>query len=380
MTTKVKTEPKTETMEDIWREMEGKLQSFHEGDLVEVTILTVTRSRIWVDMAGVALGFIPEREYSSEIKELKPGDKVMAAMIALEDEQGNAVLSLRRAERERSLFSLKEKFDSGESLAVKIVDANRGGLMVEAAGVSGFLPVSQLSPTHYPKVTGGNKDEILRRLESYVGQTFNVKVINFDKSANKLIFSEKAVAGQDQEEKASKYKLGDILKVKVTGIVDFGLFVDLGDGLEGLAHISEVAWERIADLKQRFKIGDELEAMVLAVDRGRVSLSIKRLKPDPWVEAASKYTVGKKVEGVVTRVTPFGAFVRLDEVIDGLVHISELSNEKVVDPSAVVHTGEKYEFRVISIEPDTHRLGLSLKAEDTKKKTKVEKVEDADNI
>ncbi len=370
MTTKAETQK--ESMTELWSEMEDKVTMLHDGDLIEVTVLTVTRSRIWVDVAGITLGFVPEREYSSEVKSLRPGDKVMATIVALEDDQGNAVLSLKRAEREKTLFALKEKFDSGESLLVKVTEANRGGLMVEAAGVSGFLPVSQLAPSHYPKVGAGNKDEILRRLQELVGQSLSVKVITFDKTANKLIFSEKAASNEFQEERASKYKMGDKLKVKVTGVVDYGLFVDLGDGLEGLIHISEIAWERIMDLKNRFKPGDEIEAMVLSVDRGRVSLSVKRLTPDPWVEAAKKYKVGDKVKGAVTRVTPFGAFVKLDDVIDGLVHVSELADEKVVDPSQVVKTGAEYEFRIISIEPDTHRLGLSLRQEQTKKKAEEE--------
>lgn len=355
-----KEKERKETMALLWEEIKDSFKVFSEGELIEVTVLTVTRSRIWVDVAGVTLGFIPEREYSSDVKQLKPGDKIMATVIALEDEQGYLVLSLKRAERERSLFSLKEKYDAGQTFPVQVVDANRGGLMVETCGVIGFLPVSQLAPLHYPKV-GNNKEEILRRLQQFIGQTLNVKVINFDKSLNKLIFSEKAAISEIQEERAAQFKIGERLTATITGIVDFGLFVSLKDGLEGLVHISEVAWERVSDLKSRYKVGDKVEVMVLAIDRGKISLSIKRLLPDPWLEASKKYKVGDKIKGMVTRVTPFGAFVRINNEIDGLAHISELSDEKIIDPTAVVKTGKEYEFTIISIEPETHRVGLSFK-------------------
>ena len=362
-----------ETMASLWEELGQTTAPTRENELVDVTILSVAKNRIWVDVAGIALGFIPEREFSSNAREIKPGDQVMVLVIAPEDEQGNVILSLKRAERERSLYVLKEKFETGQTMSVRVVDANRGGLLVDADGVSGFLPVSQLAPNHYPKVGQSNRDEIQQRLTELIGQPLEVKVITFDKLAGKLIFSEKAAQSEIQEERASQFKMGDKLTARITGVMKFGLFVDLGAGLDGLVHISEVAWERIQNLEERFKVGEDVEVMVLSVVGGRVSLSIKRLLPNTWVEAVGQYEVGKWVPGTVTRVTPYGAFVKLSDQIDGLAHISQLSEERISSPSDVLETGKEYQFRIMSIEPETHRVGLSMLAEDSKKAERAEK-------
>ncbi len=360
----------TETMADLWQEVGGEPSPIRENELVDVTILSMAKNRIWADVAGIALGFIPEREFSSAVRELKPGDQVVASIIASEDEQGNVVLSLKRAERERSLFTLREKFEAGQTVPVRVTECNRGGLLVDAAGVSGFLPISQLSPLHYPKVSPGNRDELLQKLQELVGQSLEVKVITFDKNAGKLIFSEKAAQTEIQEERAAQFKMGDKVMAKITGVMKFGLFVDLGGGLDGLVHISEVAWERIPNLEERYKIGQEVEVMVLSVVGGRVSLSMKRLQPNSWADAAGSYELGQWVEGVVTRITPYGAFVKLDDRLDGLAHISQLSEERISSPSDVLETGKSYRFRIVSIEPDTHRIGLSMLSEDSKKAEK----------
>jgi small subunit ribosomal protein S1 len=289
----------------------------------------------------------------------------------MEDDAGNVVLSMKRADREKYWIDLEKKFETGEPVAIKITDANKGGLMTELGGIQGFLPVSQLSPANYPRVTGGDKDEILTRLRRFIGQEVNVKVINCDKEGNKLIFSEKAVRATEVKAKIDKYHVGDKVTGRITGIVDFGLFISVDPQIEGLVHISEVSWSRVTDLNKIFKVGDEVETMIISVDDGKISLSIKRLLPDPWVKAASKYKVGDVVRGEVTKITPFGAFVSLDEEIDGLVHISELSSDHVLDPGSIVELGKEYQFKIISIEPDSHRLGLSLKVEDKKAKKEV---------
>lgn len=358
---------KTETMEELINQLGDNLLPFAEGDTVEATILAVGGNRIWVDVAGQSLGFIPEKEITTKAG-LKVGDKAYCTVISMEDDAGNVVLSMKRADREKYWIDLQQKFESGEPVAIKITDANKGGLMTELGGIQGFLPVSQLSPANYPRVTGGDKDEILNRLRRFIGQDVTVKVINCDKEANKLIFSEKAVRATEVKAKIDKYHVGDKVKGKITGIVDFGLFVSLDPQIEGLVHISEVSWSRVSDLNKIFKVSDEVEVMIISVDDGKISLSIKRLLPDPWVKAASKYKVGDVVKGEVTKITPFGAFVSLDEEIDGLVHISELSADHVIDPGQVVELGKEYEFKIISIEPESHRLGLSLKSPDNKEK------------
>lgn len=362
-----KVKPEKETMSQLIEEMGDNLLPFAEGEMVEAAILAVGGNRIWVNVANQSLGFIPEREITTKAG-LKPGDKIFATVVSMEDDEGNVVLSMKRADREKYWLDMETYFKSGEPVAVKITDANKGGLISDIGGVMGFLPVSQLAPLHYPRVEGGDKDEILNRLRAYIGQDFNVKVINCDRETNKLIFSEKAVRAIEVKSKIEKFKVGDEVGGKVTGIVDFGLFVSIDPEIEALVHISEVSWTRVNNLHKLFKVGDEVKAVVLSVEDGRISLSVKRLLPDPWVKAASKYKVGEVYEGEVTKITPFGAFVSLDSEIDGLVHISELSSQRVVDPSKIVELGKKYKFKIISIEAENHRLGLSLKVDEEGKK------------
>jgi len=373
----VDTTPKQDTMESLIAELGDNLLPFAEADMVEATILAIGGNRIWVDVAGQSLGFIPEKEITSK-SGMKIGDKVLATVISMENEEGNVVLSLKRADREKYWLEMEEKFKSGDATIIKIADANKGGLMTEVGGIQAFLPVSQLSPTNYPRVSGGDKDEILNRLRQLIGQELSVKVIACDKENNKLIFSEKAVNAGEVRSKIDKFHVGDKAKGRITGIVDFGLFVSIDPQIEALVHISEVSWSRVSELNKIFKVGEEIEAMILSIEEGRVSLSIKRLLSDPWVSAASKYKVGDDVSGEITKITPFGAFVSLDEEIDGLVHISELSTDHVVDPSQIVDLGKKYNFKIISIEPENHRLGLSLRKEakeDTPEKKKTSKKE-----
>jgi len=224
------------------------------------------------------------------------------------------------------------------------------------------LPVSQLSSEHYPRVEEGDKNKILEILKSYVGKIFDVQIITADANDEKLIVSEKAVGEEALRGKIGQLQLGQVVEGEVSGIVDFGIFLKFGAGLEGLVHISELAWTRIDHPKDLYKVGQKVEAQVISIDRDRISLSIKRLQTDPWVESIKKYQVGQIVTGKVTKVMAFGAFVELDPEIYGLVHSVELSNEEVKDPSEIVKIGDTKEFKIISIEPQEHRLGLSLRA------------------
>ena len=376
----LKTEEKTEkkvkktvsdSMENLIAEAGDQLLPYKEGEIVEARVLSVSRNKIWADVAGLSLGYVPEKEITLN-SDIKVGDTIYAYVIVLEDEDGNVVLSLKRADRERYWKDMEERYKTGDPVEITINEANKGGLISEIGGIPGFLPVSQLSPEHYPRVSGGDREEILTRLNKLIGQKILVKVINCDKPTNKLIFSEKAVDAEKLASKIEKYKVGDVVEGKISGIVDFGLFVKIDPMVEGLVHISEVSWSRVSDLNQIFKVGDVIKVMVIAVEDGRLSLSLKRLANDPWVSAAKKYKIGEKVKGTVTKVTPFGAFVSLDEEIDGLVHVSELSDQHIVDPGQVVELGKEYEFKIISIEPETHRLGLSMKALNEKSQEKEE--------
>jgi len=368
---KVKKE-KNETMADLIEEVGDTLLPYKEGEIVEARVLSVSRNKIWADVSGLSLGYVPEKEITLN-SDVNVGDSIFAYVILLEDEDGNVVLSLKRADRERYWKDMEEKYKTGEPVEITVNEANKGGLISEIGGIPGFLPVSQLSPEHYPRVSGGDREEILSRLNKLIGEKIAVKVINCDKASNKLIFSEKAVDAEKLASKIEKYKVGDTVEGKISGIVDFGLFVKIDPLVEGLVHISEVSWSRVSDLSKIFKVGDSIKVMIIAVEDGRLSLSLKRLASDPWAKAAQHYKVGDNVRGAVTKITPFGAFVSLDEEIDGLVHVSELSDQHVIDPGQVVELGKEYEFKIISIEPETHRLGLSLKAVGKTKESKPEK-------
>ncbi len=362
---------KISSMEKLVKEKRGALVPFQEGETVEVTVLEVTPRKLVVDVAGVALGIVPEKEFSFDSKELKPGDRVIGYVLAAENSDGQVVLSLRRADRDRVWSALEEKYKKEEPIMVKVKEANRGGLMCEACGLEGFLPVSQLTPAHYPRVEGGDAEKILAKLKPMVGKTLKVKIINLEKGSNKLIFSERAAAGLLEETLAETVKVGDVLEGKVTGIAQFGLFVTCENNVEGLVHISEISWDRVDDINKLYKIGDKVKVKVIQISGNRVSFSIKRLTPDPWVKEAQKFKVGKKVKGKVTRITPFGAFVKLTERVDGLAHISQLGIEK--GEEIPVEVGKEYQFEVISLEPEAHRLGLKLITKEEKSKKKEEK-------
>jgi small subunit ribosomal protein S1 len=335
------------------------------GDVLEGTILSAGKNEVYVDIDGIGLGVVRGRELYDEsvrLQALKPGDQVFASVVEPENKEGNIELSFRQAGQERVWSTLTDRLRSKEIIKTKILEANKGGLMVEVNGVIGFLPVSQLSSEHYPRVEEADKNKILEILKSYVGQIFDVMVITADPHEEKLIVSEKAVNEDALRAKIGKLALGQVVEGEVSGVVDFGIFLKFGEGLEGLVHISELAWSRIDHPKDLYKVGQKLQAQVISIDRDRISLSVKRMQADPWVEAIKKYQVGQTVKGKITKIMPFGAFVELDPDIYGLVHSVELSNDEVKDPSDIVKVNEEREFKIISIEPQDHRLGLSLRA------------------
>lgn len=353
-----------QTMKDLAADFPDKLVPFKEGDVTEVKIMEIGRSRILVDVAGFCLGFIPEKEMSPEMSVMKVGDKILAYVLMLENQDGYCILSLKRADKERVTKVLEEKFTSGGVLAVKCHDANRGGLLCAFGEYEGFLPVSQLSSSHYPKVSSGDKDEILGKLRTLLNQTFQVKILSFEPQNNKLIFSEKAAGDLVQQEKIKNYQVGQNLEGEITGIVDFGLFINLGD-VEGLIHISEVSWDHVENLADLFKVGQKVKVQIISIENNRLSLSLKRLLPDPWLESVQKYKAGDMVEGKITRITPFGAFVSFGG-LDGLVHISEMG-EKTANPTDMVEVDKTYKFKILAIEPSLHKLNLSMKDLETKK-------------
>lgn len=354
---------KAQTMDQFAAEIE-KVSFPKIGKNLEGKVLEVSKNAVYLDLAQFGVGVVRGRELWEALdsySELKPGDLVEATVIEHENEEGDMELSFRRASREQAWKELEEKMKNGENIAVKIQDANRGGLLTMINGIQAFLPVSQLTSKNYPRVEGGDQNKILSKLQEFIGTSLDVQVITADRDEDKLIISEKKAEFDKQKERMGNLEVGTVIEGEVSGIVDFGAFIKFGE-LEGLAHISELAWQRIDSPEEVVKAGDKVKALVIGIDDTKVTLSLKRLQDDPWKKNAEKYSVGQVVTGKVTKIAPYGAFVQLDGDIHGLVHISELSDKKVVDPKDILTVGEEREFKILSLEPQEHRLGLSLKA------------------
>ena len=338
------------------------------GDVVEGTVIAAEKHEVWLDLGARGTGLVVGREIE-QTAGINPGDTISASVLEPESDNGYAILSLKKVAKERGWEDLEERYRSGETFSIQAYDANKGGLLVETEGIRGFLPVSQLSAENYPRVSGADKDEILHRLTSLVGKPLTVRVLDVNRRESKLILSEKAARREDTEGKVAKLKVGEIVSGVVTGVVDFGIFVNV-DGIEGLVHISEIAWDRVDNPGKYVKVGETIKAKIISIDRDKLSLSIKQLLPDPWSKEVAGLKVGNAVEGKITRITPFGAFVQVTPAVEALVHISELSDEHVDDPSQLVKLGETKTFRIIAIDADAHKLSLSLKSPAKPAKTK----------
>lgn len=337
------------------------------GDVVEGTVIAAEKHEVWLDLGPRGTGLVVGREIE-QASDIKPGDVISASVLEPETDGGYAVLSLKKVAKEKGWEVLERRMASGEVFSIHPYDANKGGLLIEVEGIRGFLPVSQLSAENYPRVSGADKDEILHRLMSLVNKPLQVRILDLNRRESKLILSEKAARREDTEGKVAKLAVGESVEGMVTGLVDYGIFVNV-DGIEGLVHISEIAWDRVDSPAKYVKIGDSIKAKIISIDRDRLSLSMKQLLPDPWLKEIAKHKVGDKVEGKITRITPFGAFVQVTPAIEALVHISELSDEHVDDPNQLVKLGETREFHVIAIDPEAHKLSLSLKSGSVPKKT-----------
>jgi len=345
------------------------------GDLVEGKVISISNSEVLINVNGLTVGIVRGYELqdeSSETDGVKVGDTVSATVIELDNEKNQVELSFRATGHKKAWSKLEDFVKEKSIVDAVVTDANKGGLMVKVGGVMGFLPVSQLSAEHYPRVEGGSKTKILEKLQELMGKTLKVQVLDATEGEEKLIVSEKETVKEEQEKIVAKYKVGDVINGKISGVVTFGAFVEFDDGLEGLIHISEIAWKRIDNPNEYLKVGDPVSAKIIDINNSKISLSIKQLDNDPWKSVEEKYKIGQKVKGTILKTNPFGAFVRLDEQIHGLAHISELSKGMIRDINEVVEIGKDYEFKVVSIDAKNHRLGLSIKAlfEDDKKAKK----------
>jgi len=339
------------------------------GDIVEGMVISSSKAEVRLDINGIMIGVVRGRELFFEAQEyagLKPGDKIEATMIDAENENGELELSFKHAGQERAWSNLNEAYRQGTPLKVRISEANRGGLLVNYLQIQAFLPVSQLSPENYPRVAGGDKNKILEKLKSLIGKELEVKVINLDKNEDKLIVSEKEAWQERQKDVISQYRVGMTVEGVITAVTNFGIFVNFGDNLEGLIHISELAWQRIDDPSDLYHVGDKIKAEIINIDGAKIFLSAKKLLDDPWKAIAKKYKVGERHRATILKINPFGLFVELDKDIHGLAHVSGLdlaAGEKIEQKFKI---GQELELTITSLEPSEHRLGLALKNKETK--------------
>lgn len=336
------------------------------GDVVEGMVTAVKKNEVWVDLGAQGVGVVLRREIGYGQK-LEVGQSITVSVIDPELDEGHALLSMKRAAKDRGWDELQRIHEANEIIEVMPYDANRGGLLVELEGIRGFLPVSQLAAGHYPRVSGADKDEILQKLHALANKPLRVRVLDVSRKDNKLIFSEKEAVKDDMQARFAKLKVGDIIEGVVTGVIDFGAFVNV-DGIEGLVHISEISWERVDNPRNYVKVGETIKAKIIGIDKDRLSLSIKQMTEDPWLDQVKAFKKGDVVEGKVTRITPFGAFVQLSPSVEALVHVSEMSDDETVDPEKLFQLNEKKQFKVLDIDTENRKIALSLKEAKAKAK------------
>lgn len=345
-------------MDDLLADADASVKQLTTGEIITGKVLTLRKHEVLVDLGAQGVGFVPRREIGFS-RSLNVGDEVTASVVDAELDNGYSLLSLRKAAKDRGWEEVAAKQESGEIIEVTPYDANRGGMLVEYEGVRGFLPVSQLSAEHYPRVGSSDKDEILQRLNSLIGKELKVRILDSDRKANKLIFSEKEAVKDGLAKRFESLKVGDTVSGVVTGVVDYGAFVNV-DGIEGLIHISEISWERVNNPADYVKVGQTIEAKIISIDKDRLSLSIKQLTQDPWLDEVEKFKVGEAVEGTVTRITPFGAFIQISPAVEALVHVSELGEGENADPEKVFTLNDRKEFVILDIEKEGRKISLSL--------------------
>lgn len=345
--------------------MDAKLEEVpalpQEGNMVEGPVVALGKLKVYVELHPYGTGIIFGREYNAAsdiLRRVKLGDTIAAKVVESTNKEGYIELSLMEARQALIWADAEKAVAQGTIFEIPVKEANKGGLMLEWQGISGFLPASQLKPDHYPRVEDGDKAKILDELRKLVGEKINVVIITADAEEGKLIFSERGP--QEQEEtKAETFAVGDTVEGEVTGAVEFGVFVKIKDGLEGLVHISELDWGLVENPKALYKVGDKVNVKVIEVKDGKVSLSIKALKEDPWKSAADKYKKDQIVDAAVIKYNKHGALASIEEGVAGLVHISEFPS--VEELHTTLQLGRSYKFKITLFEPNNHRMTLSWK-------------------
>jgi len=354
-------------MENIAENKKDLIQPPRLGEVIEGKVIGIGKSALYLDLGFFGTGIIYGKEFKeakNTLKDLKIGEEILAKVINLETEEGFVELSLRKADQEISWEKAKQKKEKGETIKVNILGANKGGLLTQIFDISAFLPVSQLSPSNYPRVENGDPAKILKELQKFVGKEMEVKILDISQKENKLILSEKAKTAEKIKDILEKYKIGDAVEGEVTGVSNFGVFMKFGkdkDNLEGLIHISELDWKLIENPAEIVKIGQKVKAKIINIEKERVFLSLKALKKNPWEDIEKKYKKGDVIKGKVVKFKPFGALVQITPDIQGLIHISEFGTSKKMEEALEIE--KKYDFKISLIDPSEHKIVLKLSRE-----------------
>lgn len=349
-------------MESLLKSRETHGLFVKQGEVVEGTVVEKRGSSLFVDLGARGMGIVYGREYYAAqdiIKRLAPGDTVSAKVVEPDNEEGYVELSLKEAGDEKKWLTLRRFMNEGEVLELPIMEANRGGLILEAEGVRGFLPASQLAPQNYPRVEGGDKEKILEELQKLVGEKLKVKVLDVNPVEAKLIFTERRQVSEEMKQFLATHAIGDAVEGEVVSVVDFGAFMKIAEtDLEGLIHISEIDWSLIEDPREVLKTGDRVRAKIIDVQGDRISLSLKQLKEDPWVSFGESHKKGDTVTGRVTKVNTFGAFVEFVKGVNGLAHVSEFGTETRMRETLT--PGNEYPFVILLLDPKEHKMSLGM--------------------
>ncbi|MEK7135136.1 MAG: S1 RNA-binding domain-containing protein, partial [Patescibacteria group bacterium] len=329
-------------------------------DLVEGPVISIDKGAVYVDLPPFGTGIIYGREFQNArdiIKRIGVGATVNGKVVGIGGKEGYIEISLKEARQALIWSEAEEAIKEKRTFDLPISEANKGGLIINWQGITGFLPASQLKPEHYPRIADGDKDKILDELKKLVGERLLVTIIGVNPKEGKLIFSEKSPETKDKENIVSRYALGDEVNGEVTGLVDFGVFVKLEEGLEGLVHISEIDWGLVENPKTMFKIGEKVRVKVIEIKDDKISLSIKALKENPWNEASKKYKKDDVVEGVIIKYNKHGALASIEEGVAGLIHISEFGGEDKLREK--LEMGKNYSFKITLFDPKEQKMALS---------------------
>lgn len=364
-------DPNAQSMESLLANESLHVDMPQAGEIRTGIIAGISPSQVLVSIGAKSEGVISGRELeqlsASEREALQVGAEIPVYVINPEDENGNVVLSVRRAQEQISWENVEKMLEEDRAYDSKIVGFNKGGLIAMVGGLRGFVPSSQISGSRRAQSTGDTPEQ---RWQKMIGQPITVRIIEVDRERRRLILSERAASSESRqsikERVIDELEVGKVYNGRVTSLSDFGAFVNV-NGADGLVHLSELSWERVQHPREVLEVGQEVKVKVINIDREkkRIGLSLRALADDPWKSRVEKFSVGQLVEGVITRLTKFGAFARLEGDIEGLIHISEMADHRIEHPREVLKEGEVRTLRIVRIDPEQHRIGLSLRKVDS---------------